>query len=75
MNLQQLDTALSKMQNHYTKALGQKELLEDLLSLSEDNLRSTEADLMQGELGASPLFTKNQRICQGQLKTRVEGLR
>ncbi len=71
MNLQQLDTALSKMQNHYTKALGQKELLEDLLSLSEDNLRSTEADLMQGEL-VQALFTKTSEYARAQLKTRIE---
>lgn len=71
MEIQQINSSLAAMTTHYTKAQGQKELLEKSLSLSEDKLEELESSIMRGEL-VQALFTKTSEYARAQLKQRIE---
>lgn len=71
MQLSQIESSLSRMQTHYTKAQGQKELLETSLSLAQDKLDTIQSSIMRGEL-VQALFTKTSEYARAQLKTRIE---
>ena len=71
MNLQQIDSSLSKMQTFYTKAQGRKELLEESLSLAQDKLETVQNSIVRGEL-VQVLLTKTSDFARAQLKTRIE---
>lgn len=71
MNINLLESSLLAMTTHYTKAQGQKELLEKSLSLAEDKLEELESSIMRGEL-VQALFTKTSEYARAQLKSRIE---
>jgi len=71
MQLSQLESSLAAMQTHYTKAAGQKELLEKSLSLAQEKLSSIQQSIMRGEL-VQALFTKTSEYARAQLKQRIE---
>jgi len=71
VNLQQIDSSLSKMQTFYTKAQGRKELLEESLSLAQDKLETVQNSIVRGEL-VQVLLTKTSDFARAQLKTRIE---
>jgi len=66
-----IDKSISAMQIHYTKAAGQKELLEKSLSLAQEKLSSIQQSIMRGEL-VQALFTKTSEYARAQLKQRIE---
>ena len=71
MNIQQINSSLAAMTTHYTKAQGQKELLETSLSLDEEKLEELDSSIMRGEL-VQALFTKTSEYARAQLKRRIE---
>lgn len=71
MLISQIESSLAAMTTHYTKAQGQKELLEKSLSLAEDKLEELESSIMRGEL-VQALFTKTSEYARAQLKSRIE---
>lgn len=71
MQLSQIESSLVKMQTHYTKAVGQKELLEASLLAVQKKLAAIQADITRGEL-VQALFTKTSEYARAQLKQRIE---